>query len=110
MLSPRGTLLEGSVRVNGTTSPVTTGQVWLIPEDETKWRAPLTWFSSRIDDGGAFTLYAAPGDYLIIMDERADHWFGPYELDKAEDYVREHAPRARHITLKAGERKSVGLS
>ena len=110
VLSSRGALLEGSVRVNDTTSPVTTGQVWLVPEDETKWRAPLTWFSSRIDDSGAFTLYAAPGDYLIIIDERVDRQFNPFNyLDWTEDYVREHAPGARHITLKASERKSVRL-
>ena len=59
VLSSRGALLDGVCEVNDTTSPVTTGQVWLVPEDETKWRAPLTWFSSRIDDSGAFTLYAA---------------------------------------------------
>jgi hypothetical protein len=108
-LSPRGILLEGSVRINPTTSLVATGQVWLIPEDETKWRAPLTWFSSRISEDGTFTIYAAPGDYLIIVDEGVDRGFGPYDLDRAEDYVKERAPRARHITLKAGERKSVGL-
>jgi hypothetical protein len=110
VLSPRGALLEGKVTVNGGTSLVTKGQIWLIPEDETKWRAPLTWFSSRIYEDGAFTMYAAPGDYLIIIDERVDHRFDPFNyLDWTEDYVREHAPGARHITLKAGERKSVGL-
>jgi hypothetical protein len=109
VLSPRGALLEGKVTVNGGTSLVTKGQIWLIPEDETKWRAPLTWFSSGIYEDGAFTMYAAPGEYLIIMDERGDRGFGPYELDAAEDYVRAQATKARHIMLKAGERKSVRL-
>ncbi|HSP62589.1 MAG TPA: carboxypeptidase-like regulatory domain-containing protein [Pyrinomonadaceae bacterium] len=109
VLSPRGTLLEGSVRMNRAAARVTTGQVWLIPEDETKWRAPLTWFSSRIYEDGTFTIYAAPGDYLLIVDESDNHGFGPYDLDRAEDYVRERAPRVRHITLKAGERNSVRL-
>jgi hypothetical protein len=111
VLSPRGTLLEGSVRINGTTSPVTSGQVWLVPEDETKWRAPLTWSSSRIYEGGVYTIYAAPGDYLLIVDEGVDHRFDPFDyLDRTEDFVRKHAPGARHITLKAGEGRSVELS
>jgi hypothetical protein len=111
VLSPRGTLLEGSVRVNGTTSPVTSGQVWLVPEDETKWRAPLTWSSSRIYEGGVYTMYAAPGDYMIIVDEGVGNRFDPFDyLDRTEDFVRKHAPGARHITLKAGEGRSVELS
>jgi len=109
VLSPRGALLEGDVRTIRMTSRATTGQVWLIPEDKTKWRAPLTWFFSRIAEDGTFIIYAASGDYLLIVDQGIEQGFDSYDLDRAEDYVRERAPRAQHITLKPGERKSIRL-
>jgi hypothetical protein len=92
--------------VSGAVSAAGSVRVWLIPQDEAKWRAPLTWFDSPLNEG-AFTIYAAPGDYLVIIDERADRAFSAYDLDKAEDYIRERAGSQAFITLKAGERRSV---
>jgi hypothetical protein len=83
--------------------------VWLIPKDETKWRAPLTWSVSRISEDGTFTVYAAPGDYWIIVDQGKEQSFDAYDLDRAEDYVRERAAGGPHISLKPGERNAIRL-
>lgn len=109
VLAPGGAVLDGDVRTFRTNSRVTNGQVWLIPKDETKWRAPLTWFVSPISEDGTFTVYAAPGDYWIIVDQGKELTLDPYDLDRAEDYIRERTPGGPRISLKPGERNSVRL-
>jgi hypothetical protein len=108
VLASGGAFLEGRVSPRPAPMAGDRAKVLLVPEEKKNWSAPPTWYFSPLGRDGEFTIYAAPGDYLVIFDEEG-HNLAALGSNASEDFVKARAGTALHVHLGAGERKSIGI-
>jgi hypothetical protein len=96
--------LAGRVLAAPGGAPLGHTHILLYPMDSALWARPGTVISDNTDEGGAFSVKGAPGEYLFIVlraDEKASL--------PGEDFIKARAASAPHVTLQANEQRSVEI-
>ena len=104
VVSPDAATLSGRVLAPDKT-PVSGARMALIPADQTRWRARISYLFAESASNGGYTVSGAPGDYLIIFLRPADQ---PQAIN--ETWIRDRAASAQRITLLPKQRKSLDIT
>lgn len=81
------------------------GGAWfiLVPSDQLRWARTDSFIFGFTDKQGAFRLSGAPGEYILVMQDRNR------EPVTTIDYIRERAAGPR-VTLKPGEQSAIEIA
>ena len=104
VISPEAATLSGHVLTGGNT-PANGAWLFLIPADQSKWRARNFYLYAISKEDGSYSASGAPGDYLIIFLRAGDN---PRAVNEA--WIRSRAANAQRVTLLPKEHKTMDLT
>ena len=85
-------------------TPVAGAPLLLVPADQSRWRFRNSFLSTASAAGGRFAVQGPPGEYLVIVLAPGSRTF-----DFTEAAIRERAPTAQRVTLRAGAEQTLDV-
>jgi hypothetical protein len=104
VISHDGATLAGRI-LNANNTPALNRQLVLIPTEQSRWHARLSFLFVTSEADGGYSVSGAPGEYFIIFMRAGE------DLSTINDaWIRVRAANAQRVTLLPGEHKMLTLT